>query len=188
MWYNRYMNSCSVQDCWEKISCRGYCKSHYNQWYGNRPVGKVASREYHGLVDIPEYDIWIKMKTRCNNPSDKDFPEWGGRGIKVYDEWQTSFKAFLNYMGRRPSSKHSIDRIDNDGNYEPGNVRWATVKEQANNKRLYKANKTGCSGIYKIRDDRFRVYARDNGVQKHIGYFNTLEKSIKALELHNKVL
>lgn len=73
------------------------------------------------------------MKTRCYNPKHNRFHVYGGRGIKVCDEWLNDFEAFLDYIGEAPSPDHSIDRIDNDGDYEPGNVRWATYKAQSNN-------------------------------------------------------
>jgi hypothetical protein len=76
------------------------------------------------------------MKNRCHNPKNKDFDSYGARGIKVCDEWRTSFKSFFDFVGPKPTPKHSIDRYpNNDGNYEPGNVRWATAKEQAANKQ-----------------------------------------------------
>lgn len=81
----------------------------------------------------PEYTIWKQMRARCNNPNAEKYPLYGGRGIAVDPRWD-DFEVFLADVGRRPSPRHSIDRIDNDGNYEPGNVRWATPKEQARNK------------------------------------------------------
>jgi len=83
----------------------------------------------------PEYRCWAALKSRCLNPNDKRFKDWGGRGIKVCNEWVQSFEVFLAYVGKKPSPRHSIDRINNEGNYEPGNIRWATPKQQANNKR-----------------------------------------------------
>ena len=75
------------------------------------------------------------MKTRCYNPNYSEFDSYGGRGIIVDPSWINDFPAFLAHIGPRPSAKHSIDRIENDGNYEPGNVRWATLETQVNNKR-----------------------------------------------------
>jgi hypothetical protein len=83
----------------------------------------------------PEYGVWTSMKERCSAPNSKDWPRYGGRGIKVCDEWINDFERFFRDMGPRPSKKHSIDRIDNEKGYEPGNCRWATAIEQASNTR-----------------------------------------------------
>lgn len=82
-----------------------------------------------------EYRIWRAMIARCRNPNTKDFKNYGGRGIKVCPEWLASYPAFLAHVGRRPDPKLTLDRINNDGNYEPGNVRWATRYEQIHNAR-----------------------------------------------------
>jgi hypothetical protein len=99
-----------------------------------RNAATARRNETHGMSGTPEYSIWCKMRDRCANGFNLDYPHYGGRGIRVCARWNSSFEAFFADMGSRPSPKHSIDRIDVNGNYEPGNVRWATPHTQAQNK------------------------------------------------------
>jgi len=83
----------------------------------------------------PEYRAWSNMKERCSNPRRDNYSQYGGRGIQVCDRWRASYQAFLLDMGRRPSSSHSLDRINVNGDYEPTNCRWSTAREQQGNRR-----------------------------------------------------
>jgi len=85
-------------------------------------------------VTSREYNSWRAMRKRCHYPAHHNYPSYGGRGITVCERWRFSFDNFLEDMGFRPEG-HTLDRIDNDGDYEPGNVRWATAEQQRKNKR-----------------------------------------------------
>jgi hypothetical protein len=99
----------------------------------------IMSKRTHGhstgRTTTVEYRAWRSMIARCTIPSASHYAEYGGRGIRVCDEWRRSFLAFFGHMGGRPSALHSVDRVDPDGHYEPGNVRWATRHEQHRNQR-----------------------------------------------------
>lgn len=88
----------------------------------------------HGLSKTKIYYVWKSMRSRCSNPNREDYERYGGRGIRVCDEWETSFELFLEDMGECPIGM-SLDRINNEGHYEPGNCRWATKSEQVHNRR-----------------------------------------------------
>ena len=94
-----------------------------------------AKHVTHGLSNLPEYSIWTGIITRCSNKNRHSYKDYAGRGIKMCERWRHSFPNFLADVGRRPDPSLTLDRIDNDGDYEPGNVRWATKKEQRANQR-----------------------------------------------------
>ncbi len=135
----------------------------------------------------PEYRSWLQMRRRCRDQRFIEYPRYGGRGIKVCERWQ-DFALFLRDMGPKPTTKHSIEREDNNGNYEPGNCRWATAKEQAQNrrkptglrrlKRLQTNNTSGVAGVHLM--DVSRGYWAAVFRRKYLGNFKTKEAAIAA--------
>lgn len=101
---------------------------------GCRIKGNGEHRDLHGETGTLAYDAWGGMRSRCNNPKDKNYESYGGRGIKICKRWD-SFRLFMKDMGEKPSAAHSIDRIDNDGDYMPSNCKWSTKEEQIYNRR-----------------------------------------------------
>lgn len=136
--------------------------------HGNANRGKLSS----------EYISWKQMLDRCTNENLPRYKDYGGRGITVCERWR-DFNNFLSDMGRKPSSKHSIERIDNNGNYEPGNCKWATDTEQAINQRIRKDNTTGVKGVYLIRG-KWQASIGVDGKLIYVGYFDTKEQAIEA--------
>ena len=99
---------------------------------------RATIRRTHGLSKSKIYDVWCNMKDRCLKTTDNRYKDYGGRGITIYPAWIHDFKAFYNYVSKLPhfgEKGYSLDRIDNNGNYEPNNLRWATAKEQTRNQR-----------------------------------------------------
>lgn len=138
----------------------------------------------HGNVGsnkkTPTYCSWQTMKQRCNNPKDPNFHHYGGRGIKIHEEW-IDFSVFLRDMGERPSLKFSLDRIDTNGNYEPNNCKWSTMSDQIFNRRSHKRNSLGEVGIRKTKNGkRYQARITHNRKDISLGTFDTLEEAKKA--------
>lgn len=102
----------------------------YGQEFPSRRVHGHATKRF----TTREYRAWCSMKARCSNPKNPGYARYGGRGIKVCDRWENSFERFFEDLGPKPSIAHTLGRINNDKHYEPGNVKWSTPLEQANNR------------------------------------------------------
>ena len=136
-------------DCGNIVNVQMYhLKSGHSKSCGctKKEVSSLAGQKYFthghwkGNTPTPEWVAWASIRRRCYNKNHKDYKYLGAKDVIVCDRWLESFENFYKDMGDRPSNKHSIDRINPFGNYEPSNCRWATIKEQANNKRIHHAN------------------------------------------------
>ena len=114
------------------------CHAHFTA----QKVGGRGRSAVYQSKRVPEYSVWKSVRNRCNNPKNEHYQWYGARGIKVCERWD-SYENFIADMGPRPSNKHSIERVNNDGNYEPANCKWATKLEQSRNRR----------GVYTSQED-----------------------------------
>lgn len=134
----------------------------------------------HGLHHTPERAVWSAMKQRCSNPKVPSYPYYGGRGIKVSPEWQDSFAAFIRDMGRRPSAAHTLERLDNSKGYCKENCAWVSRTDNNRNKRTYRTNNTGVSGITRTKEGKFNVSIGKSGKRSYIGRYDTLDEAVAA--------
>lgn len=161
------MPNCIVPDCLGPTIGKGLCRKHYLRQYRHGDVNFVsdrrdyiakgaASTQYkHGQWRHPLYKTWCNMLSRCENPNDHAYSNYGGRGISVCPEWH-DINSFVLDMGPRPDGA-SLDRINGDGNYEPSNCRWASMTTQSRNRNFAKLTKATADEMRALRGTATRA-------------------------------
>lgn len=181
------MMCCKIDGCDRPASSRGWCEAHYTRWrrhgtpFGGRSPNLEASRSTHGRSETPEYQTWIEMRRRCRGRPGK--MEYAEAGIKVCKRWDESFEAFFEDMGPRPDGM-TLDRWpDQAGDYEPGNCRWATPKQQSRNRKSnYVVEWDG-------REMAFSEFCENYGLDRLVAYQRHVRdgESLADLAASNKV-
>ena len=140
-------------------------------------------KQIHGLIGSKEYQAWNTIKERCLNPKSKRFKDYGAKGITICDEWKDNVQAFYDHVGKAPEGKRvSLDRIDNDRGYEPGNVRWVVNQSiQTINRGLFKKNKSGVAGVrWNNLTKRWLAQINVNKKLVYLGSFSNKDDAIKV--------
>ena len=171
--------------------CRCDCSNESIVRGGNLARGQTIScgcyrilfplAKTHGMSKSAEYLSYTGMKRRCVDKNRESYSSYGGRGISVCGRWLESFENFYADMGNKPTPKHTLDRIDNDGNYTPENCRWATPHLQSINQRKPKNNKSGTKGVcWHKQNKKWDAYISINKKHKLLGSFARLDDAIEA--------
>lgn len=166
----RYLCQCECGN--QKVIYASALRSNLTRSCGCLDLEMKSARTAMAAKRNPEYVIWKGIKNRCYCTTSTAYCKYGARGIAMCDSWRDSFEQFFEDMGRRPSSEHSIERRENDGNYEPSNCYWATRTEQARNKRMPITNTSGITGVgFHKRRSAWQAYIRAGANQIFLGYF-----------------
>lgn len=172
----------------------GYCETEFRASISEVKRGNTKScgcktKEFisksgliHGLIQHPTYKTWESMKSRCYNKNNKRYGDYGGREITICDEWKNNFKNFYDWSVSNGYKRGlSIDRINNDGNYEPSNCRWTTKTIQSRNRRCNKNSSSKYAGVSRLKNcDRWKSSIKINGKNNYIGIFMSEIDAAKA--------
>lgn len=173
------MKNCINKDCDKKHYAKGFCISHYSSGHYNKTPKRIV------------YTAWRNMIQRCYNPNAHYYERYGGRGIKVCERWLSvsGLKNFKNDMGEKPTPKHTLERVNNDGNYSPENCIWATPTQQNFNKHLQSNNISGVAGVGWLSNrNKWRSRITINGIEHNLGLFLTKEDAVLARKKAEKSL
>jgi len=177
---------CSEADCDTKSRARGLCRRHYTTWWNhNRRKYTPNGNKVDGTKRT-----YYQMLKRCNDPKNHAYKDYGGRGIKVCERWlgEKGYDNFLSDMGQRPD-KLTLDRIDNNESYSSDNCRWVSMGIQAINKRVYKTNKSGVSGVvWHKQSNKWRAKIMLSGTTHSLGLHTDINDAIKARRKAEKLL
>lgn len=177
--YGKKLYKCKCNNCGnEKIMIGTEVKNGYSKSCGC--LTKQNLKRKHGMTGTPIYKKWKNIKGRCFNPNASNYKWYGERGITMCEEWKNDFSKFYEDVGDIPFEGAELDRIDNNGNYEPNNVRWVDHRTNSNNRRKYH-NKTGYTGVtYKPKLNKYQAQLYKNKKFIYLGVFETAEEAYKA--------
>ncbi|MGX0433104.1 AP2 domain-containing protein [Staphylococcus hominis] len=177
--HKKKLYKCKCNNCGnEKIMVGTSVKNGYSKSCGCLIIQNQKRK--HGMAGTPIYRKWKNIKGRCFNPNTSNYKWYGGRGITMCQKWKDDFSEFYKDVGNIPFEGAELDRIDNNGNYEPNNVRWVDHRTNSNNRRKYH-NKTGYTGVtYKPNSDKYQAQLYKNKKFIYLGLFDTPEEAYKA--------